>query len=195
MKTFILAISFLAASFTALASESPFSGRKEDVPTQKRTDLGLYLLAKDAPKFLDARQGKALFLDIRSREEVAFLGMPAIADANVPYAHFSSFNEWDDKKNNFKMDLNGTFGKEVAGRMAQKGLTQSDPVILLCRSGDRSARAANLLAKLGYTAVYSVIDGFEGDMAPDGRRSVNGWKNSGLPWSYVLDKSKMTLSN
>jgi rhodanese-related sulfurtransferase len=72
-----------------------------------------------------------------------------------------------------------------------RGLTKTDQVVLICRSGDRSAKAANLLADLGYTNVHTVVDGFEGDMSPDGRRTVNGWKNAGLPWTYKLDKSKM----
>ena len=68
-------------------------------------------------------------------------------------------------------------------------------MILICRSGDRSARAADLLAKAGYRRVYSITEGFEGDAAKDGakvgQRTVNGWKNAGLPWSYKLDRAKM----
>ena len=43
----------------------------------------------------------------------------------------------------------------------------------------------------GFTRVHSVVDGFEGDMSPQGRRSVNGWKNAGLPWTYRLERSRM----
>ena len=53
------------------------------------------------------------------------------------------------------------------------------------------AKAANLSAQLGYSQVYSVLDGFEGDLSPDGQRTVNGWKNAGLPWSYKLDKTRL----
>ena len=81
--------------------------------------------------------------------------------------------------------------------MAAKGLSKNDTVILMCRSGDRSSKATNLLAELGYTKVYTVIDGFEGDVAKDGpqagQRVVNGWKNAGLPWTYKLDKDKLYL--
>jgi hypothetical protein len=28
-------------------------------------------------------------------------------------------------------------------------------------------------------------------MGKDGRRSVNGWKNAGLSWSYKLDRDRM----
>ena len=48
-----------------------------------------------------------------------------------------------------------------------------------------------MLTDAGFTTVYSVIDGFEGDMSPQGRRTVNGWKNSGLPWTYKLEKAKV----
>lgn len=67
----------------------------------------------------------------------------------------------------------------------------------MCRSGDRSAKAADLLAKSGYTNVWSAIEGFEGDKAKDGpnkgKLTVNGWKNANLPWTYELDKTKAFL--
>jgi hypothetical protein len=37
----------------------------------------------------------------------------------------------------------------------------------------------------------SMIDGFEGDLAAEGRHDVHGWRKAGLPWSYKLDKAKM----
>jgi rhodanese-related sulfurtransferase len=67
----------------------------------------------------------------------------------------------------------------------------------MCRSGDRSAGAANLMIKAGYKNVYSIADGFEGDIAKDGahkgERAVNGWKNAGLPWTYKMNKKVMYL--
>ena len=39
--------------------------------------------------------------------------------------------------------------------------------------------------------IISVMNGFEGELSDKGRRSLNGWKNDGLPWSYELDKAKM----
>ena len=44
---------------------------------------------------------------------------------------------------------------------------------------------------MGYTKVWSVTDGFEGgtlkEGASKGVRAVDGWRNSGLPWSYKVD--------
>ena len=85
-----------------------------------------------------------------------------------------------------------------SGGWRPKGLSKSDPVILMCRSGEPKRPAADLLTEAGFAQVYSVIDGFEGDVAKDGpdagHRAVNGWKNSGLPWGYSLDKEKLTLA-
>ena len=64
-----------------------------------------------------------------------------------------------------------------------------DTVVAMCRSGGRSAFAINMLAKAGFTKLYNIIDGFEGDTVNDpesvyyGKRMKNGWKNS-APWTY-----------
>jgi len=146
-------------------------------------------------KYVQENQGKVLFLDVRSREEVQFLGMSTLVDANVPYMQNPEWPEWNDTGKNFKLVPNSNFAADVERRLKEKGLAKNDPIILMCRSGDRSSLAVNLLAKLGFTKVYSVTEGYEGDIASDGplrgTRSVNGWKNDGLPWSYELDKKKV----
>jgi rhodanese-related sulfurtransferase len=68
----------------------------------------------------------------------------------------------------------------------------------MCRSGKRSAKGVNMLAAAGFTNAYSVVDSFEGDKAKEGenkgKRTVNGWKNSGLPWTYSMDKDLMYIN-
>ena len=82
-------------------------------------------------------------------------------------------------------------------RLAAMGLTKEDPVILICRSGVRSNSATGLLTHFGFKRAYTVIDGFEGDKGTEGAskgyRTVNGWKNAKLPWSYKLDTKKMYI--
>jgi rhodanese-related sulfurtransferase len=164
------------------------------VPESKRTTHQLYLLAKDVPEFL-RNNSKALFLDVRTRAEAMFVGMTALADGLTPYSELQDFmSDWDDKRHTYVLDPNPGFLPEVDQRLREKGLTKSDPVLVMCRSGERAGRAASRLAANGYTRVYSVIDGFEGDMSPAGRRDVNGWKNAGLPWSYKLDRNKVYFS-
>jgi rhodanese-related sulfurtransferase len=105
------------------------------------------------------------------------------------------FSGWDDKTGEYKRNFNSGFVGQVEDLMKKAGLSGKDArIILMCRSGDRSAKAADLMAKSGYSNVWSAIEGFEGDKAKDGdnkgKRTVNGWKNANLPWTYSLDKNK-----
>jgi len=178
-----------------MASTAAYAFDAAAVPALKRTKLGQYLSSQEAAQFLDQNASKALFLDVRTIAEVTFLGMPMQADASVPYMKEPDFPVWDAVKGTFKLEPNPDFLPEVRRRLSAKGLGPNDAIVLICRSGDRSAAAANLLAEAGFKNVYSVVDGFEGDLAADGpkagQRAVNGWKNAGLPWSYKLDKAKM----
>jgi rhodanese-related sulfurtransferase len=155
------------------------------VPEKKRSALNLYLTAQEASAFL-AQNEDAVLIDIRTRAEVSFVGIAAEADKNIPYMVMDEFWEFDADKGTYKMAVNSNFDREVAGFMQERGLSKESPIILMCRSGSRSARAADLLGQLGYTSVYSVVDGFEGDKDPNGVRSVNGWKNSKLAWTYKI---------
>jgi len=162
------------------------------LPEKKRTIAGKYLSAKDAYELVVKGPEKVLFIDVRTPAENQFVGVATSMDLNIPYK-LDDFSTWNDKKNHYQMNLNPAFAQNVAAALAAKGLDKNDPVILMCRSGGRSAAAADLLTKAGYTNVYSVYDGFEGDKNKAGRRAVNGWKNSDLPWSYKLDKQKAYL--
>ena len=76
--------------------------------------------------------------------------------------------------------------------------TPDDTILVMCRSGGRSAMAVNALAKAGFTQVHNIIDGFEGDKVEDpesvyhGKRMRNGWKNA-APWTYDLDPQLVWL--
>jgi rhodanese-related sulfurtransferase len=123
-------------------------------------------------------------IDVRTRAEYVFIGHPAMA-YNIPY-HFwtSSKDEKSGYKDNahFVADCQEKFKKE-------------DKILIICRSGNRSATACKLLEDAGFTNVYDVSDGFEGDKVKDknsiyyGKRCVNGWKHDGLPWSYDIDEA------
>jgi rhodanese-related sulfurtransferase len=69
----------------------------------------------------------------------------------------------------------------------------------MCRSGGRSAMAVNQLAEAGFKRVFNITDGMEGDLVDDpdsvyrGQRMKNGWKNSGLPWTYAPTPDRMML--
>ena len=57
------------------------------------------------------------------------------------------------------------------------------PVVLLCRSANRSQDAADLLLQEGFENVYVVEGGFEGPLDENHHRSTtSGWRHEGLPW-------------
>ena len=189
MKKLILGL--LMAWFMAPA----FAGTYQQVDTSKlpevkQTKLGLYLSAPEAFKMKSEGGAKALFIDIRTKGEFLFLGTPSVTDMNIPYMDIDDPVSWDKKNNRYAMSPNSDFVSAVNALLDRQHLTKNDPVILMCRSGDRSSPAANLLQQAGFTKVYSVVDGFEGDMGKDGRRDVNGWKNADLPWAYKMTESQ-----
>ena len=164
---------------------------------KKQTKLGLYMTAEQAYQHVMENMDKTLFIDTRTPSELNYLGAASVMDTHVPLV-FMDTTGWNDKKHRYLRKDNQNFVSDVDAQLAQKGLTKDDTVILMCRSGKRSAKAANMLADAGYTRVYSVVDGYEGDKAKEGeskgRRTVNGWKNSNLPWTYSLDKDLMYLT-
>lgn len=189
---FLARTAALAAVCAALAGSLPAAAA--DVPAAKKTSLGLYVTAADAARAAAAEPDKILFLDVRTPSELMFVGSTSAVDANIPFVTLASPARWDEKNNRLQLEPNPAFTEDVKAKLAARSLTKADKVFLMCRSGERSARAVDTLAAAGFTNVWSVIDGFEGDLSKDGRRDVNGWKNAGLPWSYKLDKSKLDLA-
>ena len=202
MKRFALAALAVAVLSSSVFAQEWKAGNNDwaKLPEVKRSKLALYLTPQQAYDMVQQEGKKVLFLDIRTRAEAMYVGMTPLADALTPYVeHQEVMSDWDDKRSMYLLEPNPDFTKEVARRLADKGLSKQDKVILICRSGDRSAKAADILQLQGFTQVYSVAEGFEGDMGKEGanagRRLVNGWKNTNIPWGYKLDKAKMFFPN
>ena len=191
----MLRFSVFATLLFVMSFINAYAVDKKDIPEYKQTRAERYLTSKEAYEEIQVEEHKILFLDVRTRAEVEVVGMPTVADANVPYMLMAEPMTWNDDWGSFKMVRNQNFLAAVKERLEEKGLTRDDKVFLMCRSGGRSASAADLLSEAGFTNVFSVVDGYEGDMAKNGKRILNGWKNSDLPWSYTLDKKKMYLTH
>jgi rhodanese-related sulfurtransferase len=163
LRAAVLAAVWLSLAAPCLATDAA------SVPEAKRTTLGLYLTSEEVPSFLAEKNGRSLFVDVRAPEELAASGVATAVDANVPLFLLPGADG--------KPQPNRDFVAQVTSRMAAKGLTKHDAVIVMCRTGRRSALAASLLGEFGFAQVYSVIDGYEGD-GP----GMKGWKGAGLPW-------------
>ncbi|MBK5107115.1 MAG: hypothetical protein JJE12_03250 [Anaerolineales bacterium] len=160
------------------------------VAEAKLTSLELYVTAREAYEMWKADPERIKVLDVRTFEEYVLIGHAEMA-ANVPLA-FPSY-KWDADKGNYSVVVNTDFIAHVKARF-----TPEDTILVMCRSGGRSAMAVNALAKAGFTKVHNIIDGFEGDKVDDpesvyhGKRMRNGWKNSS-PWTYQLDPKLVWL--
>jgi rhodanese-related sulfurtransferase len=138
---------------------------------------------------------QVLFVDVRDPIEIMFTGFTDVVDVNVPFK-LSNPHKWNAKKSVYAMEPNPRFEKDIARALRMQGLDKKAPIILMCRSGGtRGAPSARALWGKGYEQVYVVTDGFEGGKIKKGEkknwRLKNGWKNSGLPWSYRLNREKM----
>ncbi|MCK5718685.1 MAG: hypothetical protein KAH84_01910 [Thiomargarita sp.] len=144
----------------------------EELPNKKRTTLEKYLTSIEAQDFLEKQGRNILFVDVRTLEKIK-QGMPVGIDAYVPIF----FNKI--KQNKKTMVYNKNFTHGIADALAKKSLNQTNTIILLCRQGNRSAKAVDKLAKSGYTNVYTITDG------------SNGWQKNNLPWNEVFDDNKI----
>lgn len=162
-----------------------------EVPKKKQTELGLYVTAKEAYAMWQKEQDKIKILDCRTPEEYMFVGHAPMA-VNLP-GNFPAY-KWDPEKKEYTLPENPKF---VA--LVKKQYQPTDTILVMCRSGERSAKCINRLAKAGFKTVYNIVDGFEGDKVNEpqspnhGKRMKNGWKNAGAPWTYELDTNLMYL--
>ena len=130
-------------------------------------DLG----PKEAWEMLE-QEPDAVLIDVRTQAEWTFVGRPDLSSLGksvslLPWLDFPSGR------------LNPSFSDQIAGA----GLAKEQPLLFICRSGQRSRHAAISITRLGFSRCYNVAEGFEGDC--DGARhrgSVGGWKVAGLPW-------------
>jgi rhodanese-related sulfurtransferase len=107
----------------------------------------------------------AKLVDVRSHAELELVGF-------IPGAillEWQTFPGWQ---------LNPYFLPQLKQQVDKEAL-----VMFICRSGGRSHQSAVLAHDAGYTEVYNVLEGFEGDKNALHRRGLlNGWKAAGLTW-------------
>lgn len=114
----------------------------------------------------------AVLVDVRTEAEWRFVGVPDTTSIERP----TVLIEWVDGNGT----RNGAFTEQLG--KALEGRDPEAPVVFLCRSGQRSANAANVATGLGIEPSYNVLEGFEGPLDAEGHRGGAGWRALGLPW-------------
>ena len=117
---------------------------------------------------------RAVLIDVRSNMEFLFVGHPKGA-ISIPW-----IDEPDWVINpHFVIDVR----KVLLGGVSCSTEVGCAPVILICRSGKRSLEAGAALVESGFSRVFNVADGFEGELDETHHRSAQGgWRFDGLPW-------------
>jgi len=120
--------------------------------------------SKDLEKFIKENPSSIL-LDVRTEEEWNTVGKPSGKKLKIKTYFISLLKGVQRIKNdNFVHDVNS------------KKISKENPILVICRSGQRSQMAATLLQQEGYKNCINISDGFEGNF------NVGlGWKNSKLP--------------
>ena len=131
------------------------------------------LPAKEAHALLTSNP-RAVLVDIRSTMEYLFVGHPTGS------IHVAWIDEPDWTVNpHFVTDVR----KVMLGGATSHDSIGAAPVVLICRSGKRSIDAGKALLEAGFSNIYYVDEGFEGDLDESRHRgTLGGWRFRGLPW-------------
>lgn len=128
-----------------------------------------HLTPQEAFAFL-AGNPTTVFVDCRSEMEFLFVGH-AVGAMLIP---------WNDGPD---WEINPHFVGQVKKAV---GHATHRPVVLICRSGNRSTDAGVALEQAGFTKVFNVLHGFEGELDQHHQRgNTSGWRKDGLPWEQV----------
>lgn len=162
------------------------TGLKVNLPEAKQTLPGLYVTAAEAYQKWQCASKGVNIIDVRTVEEYLFVGSPPMA-WRIPVATQSY--EWNNETKNYPMAPLLDFAARV-----RTVLNLDDTLMVLCRSGGRSAQACNMLSKAGFNHVYNIVDGMEGDGQGDSEGEPRGgWKNTGCPWTKKITPERMVL--
>jgi len=109
--------------------------------------------------------GRAVLVDVRTGEERKFVGYVP-GSLHVAWATGTSLTR------------NPRFLRELEAKVDKDAV-----VLLLCRSGKRSALAAEAATRIGFTSAFNITEGFEGELDEQHRRgALGGWRVRGLQW-------------
>ena len=116
----------------------------------------------------------AALLDVRTKMEYEYVGHPPHA-IHIAWVDLPDWNV----DPNFASRVQDILVARLPSGQAPEAL----PILAFCRSGKRSLAAAEELIRQGFTNVYNIEHGFEGDRDNENHRStVNGWRYENLPW-------------
>lgn len=121
---------------------------------------------------------KAFLVDVRTRPEWSFVGLPDLAGLGREPV-LVEWQTFPDSR------ANAAFMEQLTAQLDRLGADRETELFFICRSGARSRLAAQAAGQAGYRKCHNVAEGFEGPLDPEShqRGRLAGWKAAGLPWS------------
>ncbi|MBK6724684.1 MAG: sulfurtransferase [Acidobacteria bacterium] len=165
--------------------------KSRKIPEAKQTTLGKYVTSSEAYDMWKADPDKTSVLDVRTPEEYIFVGHAAMA-RNIPLVFIKY--QWNTEKNIPVMVPNPDFIGEAKRFSNQRQDLRDMPF----RRPKCDGRKCSSQSR--FQNVYNITDGFEGDLVKDpanvfnGKRMINGWKNS-APWTYDANPGLLWIAN
>lgn len=109
--------------------------------------------------------GEVVLVDVRTTEERKFVG-------HVPGSQHVAW------ATGTALTRNPRFVRELEVKVGKQAT-----ILLLCRSGKRSALAAQAATAAGFTRAFNILEGFEGEIDLNKQRGAkDGWRFHKLPW-------------
>jgi rhodanese-related sulfurtransferase len=119
----------------------------------------------------------SVLVDVRTIAEWAYVGLPELGTLGKRPV-LVEWQGFPDERQN------AAFVERVVEALKPLGADQDSELLFICRSGQRSLRAARAMAAAGFRRCRNVADGFEGPLDADRNRGrLKGWKAAGLPWT------------
>ena len=118
-----------------------------------------------AKELLESEQGY-VYLDVRLQDEFKAGHIPTAKNLPVMVRGPGGVG----------MEVNNNFVETVA-----KHFKKNHRIILGCKKGGRSLKAAQLLVRGGFTGIYDMRGGFLGETDPFENITYPGWSSRGLP--------------
>jgi len=127
-----------------------------------------HLTPKEAQAYLLAHP-EAVPIDCRTEMEYFYVGHPL----GATHVAWQEAPDWE-------------VNTQFAAQVLREAGSREHPVVLICRSGNRTLDAGAALERDGFAEVVNVLYGFEGDLDDHSQRNrINGWRHDGLPWEQM----------
>lgn len=113
----------------------------------------------------------AVLVDVRTAAEWQFVGVPDITSLGRQ----TVLVEWVGYPG-------GARNPRFVEQLRAAGVGPEQPIVFICRSGQRSIGSAVAATQAGLGPAYNMLEGFEGALDNNGHRGHQGWRAAGYPW-------------